>query len=81
MEVLQKIVRQLAVEIGGADFLAAPLGLAFDGTRQVGEIAPARRQHLGQIPVMVARQRTQDFRCYGSARRLYHFKVDNADAY
>jgi glutamate synthase domain-containing protein 3 len=23
----------------------------------------------------------QDFRCYGSARRLYHFKVDNADAY
>jgi glutamate synthase domain-containing protein 3 len=23
----------------------------------------------------------KDFRCYGSARQLYHFKVDNADAY
>lgn len=25
--------------------------------------------------------RPEDFRCYGSARKLYHFHVDNADAY
>ncbi|MFH8251939.1 protein glxC [Microbacterium sp. B2969] len=46
---------------------------------------PVREEHLAELADLLARAgRTEDpseFRRYGSARSLYHFKVDNAGAY
>ncbi|MFC8680125.1 protein glxC [Microbacterium ureisolvens] len=44
-----------------------------------------RPEHLAELAELLARagraERPDEFRRYGSARNLYHFKVDNAGAY
>ncbi|HEX5730642.1 protein glxC [Microbacterium sp.] len=44
-----------------------------------------RPEHLAELTELLARagrsERAEEFRRYGSARNLYHFKVDNAGAY
>ncbi len=44
-----------------------------------------RAEHLEELAKLLARagrkERPQDFRRYGSARKLYNFNVDHADAY
>lgn len=47
---------------------------------------PMRPEHLEPLQALLDRAgaegvRAQEFRRYGSARRLYHFHVDHADAY
>ena len=44
-----------------------------------------RPEHLAELTELLQRagrtERAEEFRRYGSARNLYHFKVDNAGAY
>jgi hypothetical protein len=44
-----------------------------------------RQEHLEDLAKLLERakmkHRPQDFRRYGSARKLYNFNVDHADAY
>ena len=44
-----------------------------------------RQEHLDDLAKLLERakmnHRAQDFRRYGSARKLYNFNVDHADAY
>jgi glutamate synthase domain-containing protein 3 len=46
---------------------------------------PMRQEHLDELADLLAaagrREDPADFRRYGSARTLYHFKVDNAGSY
>jgi glutamate synthase domain-containing protein 3 len=47
---------------------------------------PMREEHLAEVAELLQRagiddQDTADFRRYGSARSLYHFNVDDAQAY
>lgn len=46
---------------------------------------PMREEHLTELAELLARagrtENASEFRRYGSARNLYHFKVDNAGAY
>jgi hypothetical protein len=46
---------------------------------------PLREEHLAELGGLLAAagfdEAPREFRRYGSARRLYHFHVDNADAY
>jgi methylamine---glutamate N-methyltransferase subunit B len=53
----------------GADCIEQPLGVEEEEIL-AGLLARARMD-----------VKAQEFRCYGSARRLYHFHVDHADAY
>ena len=44
-----------------------------------------RAEHLQDLEALLARAKInakpRDFRRYGSARKLYNFNIDNADAY
>jgi hypothetical protein len=47
---------------------------------------PMRDEHVAEVAELLERAGVEDvdatsFRRYGSARRLYHFDVDNAQAY
>jgi glutamate synthase domain-containing protein 3 len=60
-----------AVKSLGADCVEKPLA---DAERLILKGLLARADLSDQV-------RPEEFRLYGSARRLYHFHVDNADAY
>jgi len=46
------------------------------------ELDSAKQEILRRLLELAACNKPiADFKCYGSARRLYHFKVDNASSY